>query len=112
MLLIVFFADLFELLFAIAVVVPVLGQALIVVRFFGAFVVWFSIQLWLILKGVKGLWFAAGGILDMLTNLMAFDIPFGKTLTLLITIYLANHPKIAAIATKIKPGKTNTQPKS
>jgi len=85
---------------------------LIVVPFLTAFIsfpVWLIIQLWLIMKGIKGSWFLAGGLFDTLINLIGFDLPFAKTITLLVTIYLANHPKVTAIATgKIKTSGQRT----
>ena len=42
---------------------------------------------------VEGLWFLSGSALDTVANFVGLDIPFGKTASLMATIYLANHPK-------------------
>jgi hypothetical protein len=65
------------------------------------------------MKGIRGLWFLGGSLIDIVANLLALDIPFGKTITLLLTIYLVNHPKtkvikvakIAGQITKMAPEK-------
>ena len=102
---IVFFADLAEFLILLTLPIPIVGQALAVAGFFISLLAWLGIQLWLIMKGTRGAWFLAGGLLDTLANLMALDLPFVKTITLLITIYIANHPKIAATITGATLGK-------
>ena len=91
-------ADLFELVATLCVAIPVIGQILLVARWIVAGTSWLIIQFWLIMKGIKGLWFLGGSLLDGIANFLAIDIPFGKTASLNLTIYLANHPKISQVA--------------
>lgn len=91
-------ADLFELFATLLIAVPVIGQILLVIKWFVAMLTWPIIQFWLIMKGSKGLWFLSGSLLDIVANFVGFDIPFGKTISLMTTVYLANHPKIARVA--------------
>lgn len=90
--------DFFELTATMLVGVPVIGQTLLVIRWFVAGGCWLIIQFWLIMKGIKGLWFLSGSLLDGVANFIGLDIPFGKTASLMATIHLANHPKIAKVA--------------
>jgi len=58
------------------------------------FVVGIGLQLWLFMKGIKGFWkLASWGIGTLLDGVLAGFLPI-KTITLIITIYLVNHPKI------------------
>ena len=66
MLLIVIAADLFEMFVAAMVAVPIIGWALIAANVFVSLFVWLIIQFWLIMKGVPGWWFVAGGALDVI----------------------------------------------
>ena len=91
-------ADLFELVATPCAVIPIIGQILLVLKWIVAGTSWLIIQFWLIMKGLKGLWFLGGGLLDGIANFLAIDIPFGKTASLNLTIYLDNHPKIAQVA--------------
>ena len=96
--LIVIPADLFELVATLLVAIPVLGQILLVVKWIVAGFAWLIIQFWLIMKGIKGLWYLSGSLLDGVANFLGLDLPFGKTISLNVTIYLANHPKATAVA--------------
>lgn len=98
-------ADLFELIATLLIAVPVIGQILLVVKWFVAFSAWLIIQFWLTMKGLKGLWFLSGSALDTIANFVGLDIPFGKTASLMTTIYLANHPKTTQVAA-VAGGKT------
>ncbi len=98
------FADLFELVAAIVLLVPVVGQILWFVRGFVSIFSWLSIQFWLKMKKIKGLWFLSGSLLDVLANFLGVDIPFGKTASIILTINLANHPKISKVA-EVATGK-------
>ncbi|MDP3052726.1 MAG: hypothetical protein Q8N22_02070 [bacterium] len=91
-------ADLFELAATLLVAIPVLGQILLVVKWIVAGFTWLIIQFWLIMKGIKGLWYLSGSLLDGAANFLGLDLPFGKTVSLNVTIYLANHPKITQVA--------------
>ena len=98
MLMITISADLFELIATLLVTVPVIGQILLVIKWFVAGGCWLIIQFWLIMKGLKGVWFLSGSLLDGVANFVGLDVPFGKTAAIITTIYLANHPKITQIA--------------
>jgi len=63
------------------------------------------------MKGIKGMWFLSGSLLDAVANFLAFDIPFGKTASIILTIYLANHPKTAKVA-QVATGKIGSAAKS
>ncbi|MBI4119755.1 MAG: hypothetical protein HY456_02835 [Parcubacteria group bacterium] len=103
---IVFFADLFEIALTLGEAIPYIGFVFPIVKGIEALTVWLGIQFWLIMKGIRGIWFLSGNILDIIANLLAIDIPFGKTAALLLTIYLANRPpKIIKVAEKVIPGK-------
>lgn len=90
-------ADLFGLFSGFAFVVPVIGQVLIVGSFFISLSVWAIIQFWLIMKGVgmQQLWYGGGSILDIFSG----GIIPAQTPMLLLTIFLANNPKLEAITT-------------
>jgi hypothetical protein len=106
-------ADLFEIIATLTEPIPVIGQILYIIKCFTNILNWIIIQFWLIMKGIRGLWFLGGSLIDIVANLLALDIPFGKTITLLLTIYLVNHPKtkvikvakIAGQITKMAPEK-------
>lgn len=104
MVMIVGSAELFELIATFAEAIPVIGQILLFIKWFVALFSWLAVQFWLIMKGIKGMWFLGGGVLDMAANFLGADIPFGKTVTLIMTIYIANHPKVAQIA-QVATGK-------
>lgn len=53
------------------------------------------IQFWLWMKGAKGTWALAGNLIEFIPYLDFLPI---RSVTLLITIYLTNHPKTAAVA--------------
>lgn len=87
--------------------VPVLGQIALVVMHFADWIVLFIVQFWLIMKGVKGLWALAGNLLEFIPYLDALPI---RTATLILTIYLANHPKAAQVAAVAGGKVTSTKP--
>ena len=91
-------ADIFELFATLLVAVPVIGQILLIIKWFVALIAWLIIQFWLTMKGLKGLWFLGGSVLDAVANFVGLDLPFGKTASLMATIYLANHPKVTQVA--------------
>ena len=73
-------ADIFELIATLLIAVPVIGQILLVIKWFVAFSVWLIIQFWLIMKGLRGLWFLSGSALDTVANFVGLDIPLAKRL--------------------------------
>lgn len=88
-------ADLLEFLLTFAVGV---GE---IVKWFIDIPTWFIIQFWLMIKGVRGTWFLAGSLLELIPVINALPI---RTLTMVITIYLANKPQSSALvaeATKV-----------
>jgi len=59
------------------------------------------------MKGIRGMSFLAGSLLDIAANFVGLDIPFGKTASIILTIYLVNHPKITKVA-QIATGKAGS----
>jgi len=104
MVMIVGSADLFELAATPVQIVPVVGQIFLFIKPFVSISVWVIVKFWLIMKGIRGLWFLAGGLSDTVANFFAVDIPFGKTAAVILTIYLANHPKATKVA-QVATGK-------
>lgn len=90
-------ADLFGMFSGAAFAIPVIGQALVMFSFLISLGVWAIIQFWFIMKGVgmSQLWYTGGSLSDMLTG----GVLPAQTPTLLLTIFLANNPKLEAITT-------------
>ena len=59
------------------------------------FVIMAIINFWLWMKGAKGTWALAGNLIEFIPYLDFLPI---RTVTLLITIYLTNHQKVASVA--------------
>ncbi len=89
--------DLFGIFSGAAFVIPVIGQVLVIISFGASLSVWAIIQFWFIMKGVgiQQLWYGGGSIFDIISGGV---IP-AQTPTLLLTIFLANNPKLEAITT-------------
>ena len=97
MVMIVGLADAVEILIGLTGIGIIIGEII-------NFVVGAGIQLWLFMKGIKGFWkLASWGIGTLLDGVLAGFLPI-KTITLIITIYLVNHPKIVEKATKATGG--------
>ena len=90
-------ADLFGIFSGSAFTIPIIGQALIIGSFFISLSVWVIIQFWLIYKkvGMQQLWYGGGSMIDIISGGV---IP-AQTPMLLLTIFLANNPKLEAITT-------------
>lgn len=92
-------ADLFDVMVGLAAGVPVVGQVGLFMAPPVGFSVWATTQFWLIMKGGIGFrkqaTYLAGGILDVVPLL---NILPARTVTLIITIYLVNHPQVAQVA--------------
>ncbi|MBI2033500.1 MAG: hypothetical protein HYT13_00135 [Candidatus Liptonbacteria bacterium] len=101
MIIIVFLSDVGDIFGMLIFGIPIIGQIVILGTKAFSFLAWALIQLWLIMKGVRGLWFSAGSLVDLI------GLPFAQTATIMVTIYLANHPKTAGAITKIA-GVTGT----
>lgn len=56
----------------------------------------FIIQFWLMMRGSKWTWALAGNLIEFIPYLDFLPI---RTVTLLVTIYLSNHQKVAKAAT-------------
>lgn len=104
-------ADIFELVATVATPVPVVGQILLFFKWIVSICTWLILQFWLIMKGIRGMWFLSGSLLDAIANFLMLDIPFGKTVSIILTIYLANHPKTAQMA-EIATGKIGSVAKT
>ncbi len=102
MIIIVGGADLFDVITGLAAAVPIIGQILIFSNWFVDIFVLVIIQLWFIMKG--GIGFGKQAV-ALVGNLIEFipllDILPIRTATLLVAIYLINHPKIIGKVTKV-----------
>jgi hypothetical protein len=88
-------ADILEPIVAFISPIPVVGLIALMAMWFVDLIVFFIIQFWLIMKGVKGLWALSANLLEMIPYINALPL---RTIGLLATIYLANHPKMAQAA--------------
>ncbi|MBS3903530.1 MAG: hypothetical protein KGZ30_04135 [Anaplasmataceae bacterium] len=94
---IVFLTDLFDIVAILLFPVPVLGQVLLFSAKITSLAVWLLLQLWLYLRGVRGIYYLVGSFIDVY-------IPFSQTIALVITIFVENHPKLAAVAETVAIG--------
>ncbi len=94
-LMIVIPVDILEVVVALTLAIPVIGQIGLVVMFFVNLVVLAIIQFWFIMKGVRGLWALSAQLLESIPVVNALPL---RTLGVIASIYLANHPKTAQIA--------------
>ena len=108
MLMIVGGADGLEVVTDLSAAVPVVGQILL---FFNPFVdisVLVTVQFWLIMKGGIGFNKQAtvlvGNLIEFIPGLDILPI---RTTTLIIAIYLINHPKVAKVA-QVATGKISS----
>ncbi|HEY4496859.1 MAG TPA: hypothetical protein VI432_01795 [Candidatus Paceibacterota bacterium] len=88
MLMITITADVVELILTLFV-------AGIVVNILINIPVWLVIQFWLIMRGIRGLSYTAGSMVEFVPIINALPL---RTASMLITIYLANHPGAAKLA--------------
>src|SRR3989344_3705952 len=93
MFIIVLGADLFDAFAGISGFVPGVGQVIMFINWMVGLTVLAITQFWLIMKGIKGLSYLAGNLVEMIPILNILPI---RTATLLVVIYMANHPKIAS----------------
>ncbi len=98
MLLIVGGADAFGIVAGLAFGIPIIGQILIIASFFISISVWLIVQFWLIMKGIIGWWYGGGSIVDIISG---GSLPL-QTPTLIITILIANNPKLSKVADIVK----------
>mgnify|MGYP001612850148 FL=1 len=92
MLMLVATPDLLEILATAFVAVPVAGQIFYGLVLILDFIILPIILFWLRIRGVKGLWFLAGSMLEFIPIIDILPI---RTLTLLLVYYLANNPNKA-----------------
>ncbi len=101
MIMIVGGADLFDAITTLVALVPIIGKVFVFTNIFVGIFVLLIIQFWLILKGgigfKKQLVVLVGNLIELIPGLNILPI---RTLTLLIAIYLINHPKIMKIASR------------
>ena len=100
MLLIVVPVDILEAIANFTVAIPILGKIFIVIMWLADPICLFFIGIWLKIKGVKWAWYLVGSILEFIPGI---DILPLRTVTLLLTIYLANNPEVVAVAKIAKP---------
>lgn len=97
-------ADLFEFLSTIAAVIPVVGQVALGLSWFLGLIVFGLVQFYLFMKGIRNLWFLAGGLIDQIPIVGGFPT---KTVTWIVVILMVNNPKVqkaASVATGKAPG--------
>jgi hypothetical protein len=91
--------DLFEVISGFALAIPVIGQILIFINWFFDMFVLAITQLWFIMKGGIGFKQIATSLIGNLIEFVpALDVLPIRTVTLIIVIYMINHPKAAKIA--------------
>jgi hypothetical protein len=99
MLLLVGGADLFEVVAGFAIAVPVVGQVMVFINWFSDRFVLAITQLWFIMKGGIGFSKIATSLIGNLIEFIpGLDILPIRTVTLIIVIYMINHPKAAQVA--------------
>ena len=87
MTMIVLAADSIEVAATLVTGVPVIGVVAAFVLIFESLIVLAIIQLWLIMKGIRSLWFLSGSLIDFLPVIGMFPT---KTATLLVLITMVN----------------------
>ena len=101
---VVAFADIFDVVTTISLAVPVLGEILIVLNWFVDIVVLAIIWIWLIIKGEIGARIMITSLIGSLVEFIPLlDVLPIRTVVLLLTIYMINHPKVADAAAKLTP---------
>ena len=108
MILIVVFADIFDVVTTISLAVPVLGEILTALNWFVDIVVLAIIWIWLIIKGEIGARIMITSLIGSLVEFIPLlDVLPIRTVVLLLTIYMINHPKVADAVARLTPtGKT------
>jgi hypothetical protein len=105
------FADTAELLsYAFSLVPPLSPLSIAFTWLINTFVFGF-VYLWLIMKGARGAWFLAGGLLEFIPFVNLLPV---KTVTVIIAIILSNNPvlkKTVEIASKKAAGKGDKENK-
>ncbi|MFA5173161.1 MAG: hypothetical protein WC435_02065 [Candidatus Paceibacterota bacterium] len=100
LILICLFADTAELLsYAFSLVPPVAPLSVVFTWLINTFIFGF-VYLWLIIKGARGAWFLAGGLIEFIPFINLLPV---KTVTVIIAISLSNNPvlkKATEIASK------------
>ena len=105
MMMIVIPVDILEPIVDLISPMPVLGQIALAMMWFIDLIVLFIIQFWLIMKGEKGLWALSANLLELIPYVNALPL---RTLGVILTIYLANHPALSKVA-QIAEGKLNPE---
>jgi len=103
------FADGIEALVMLIGVVPFITPLALGISWFINFFVWAIIQLWLILKGVRNLWFFSGSLLEYIPFIDVLPI---RTATIIAVIFMANHPKITRAASLAQTATAIKNPKA
>ena len=100
LILICLLADLFELLGGFLSASVILAPVGIFLGFMVDWIAWPIVQLALYFKNAKGFLYLAGSLIELIPLIDVLPI---RTASILIVIYLANHPKTAALAGAKKP---------
>ena len=92
-------ADALEIFTDLSAAVPVIGQILLFLNPFVDIFVLAIVQLWFIMKGGIGFRKQVSALVGNLIEFIpGLDILPIRTTTLIIVIYLINHPKVAKVA--------------
>lgn len=97
-------ADLFEFLSTLISPVPVVGQVALGLSWFIGLIVFGLVQFYLFMKGVRNLWFLAGGLVDQIPIVGGFPT---KTATWIAVILMVNNPKVQKAAS-VATGKVSS----
>lgn len=84
--------EIFEIVADLLFPVPFLGQALLIINFFGDWFIWLLVQFWIIIRGLKNSYYIVGNALEMIPGVDMLPL---RTIGLIATIYVANHPEIS-----------------
>lgn len=74
------------------------------IKFFIGIVASAIIFFWAMMKGVRALWIATGGILELIPFINTLPL---YTITMAITIYLDHHPERAEVVQAVSPRVVN-----
>lgn len=97
-------ADLFEFLSTLISPVPVVGQVALGLSWFIGLIVFGLVQFYLFMKGIRNLWFLAGGLVDQIPIVGGFP---AKTATWIVVIFMVNNPKVQKAAS-VATGKVSS----
>lgn len=96
--------DITEIFLNILSLIPYVGPIFNILNLLSGWLIWFIVQFWLIIKGVRSGWYSAGSIIEMIPFINILPV---RTLTLLMTYIIENNKdKIPGMEQMGKMGKT------